>query len=76
MAETTERVDVRRALFFERLIRAWDKTITPRLGALIVEALDLETPFDIEVLKQISDTDLVEKIERYVLIGPSGPQGP
>lgn len=68
MAGTTDRFDNRRAIFLERLIGAWDKCPEERLGKLIAEALDMETPFDIEVLRGIDNIDLVEKIERLVLL--------
>jgi hypothetical protein len=69
VAETTEKTDVRRALFLERLIKSWDKTPTSRLGELIAKALDMSTAFDVHVLENIDDVDLVERIERYVLTG-------
>jgi hypothetical protein len=68
--QTTERLEVRRALFLERLIRVWDKVPTLRIGELIVLSLDMaagSAVFDIEVLKNIDDVDLVERIERWVL---------
>jgi hypothetical protein len=73
MAETTERTDVRRALFLERLIKAWDKAPSLRLGELIVVALSMEGALDIRLLQDMTDTDLVEKIERHVLLG-EGPK--
>ena len=65
---TTDKYDVRRALVLERLIRAWDKRPSMRLGCLVVEALEMSTPFDVLVLRGIDDMDLVEKLERYVLM--------
>ena len=68
--QTTEKFDVRRALFLSRLVRVWDKVPTVRLGELIALALDMNSAsggFDIEVLKNIDDVDLVERIERWVL---------
>lgn len=69
MAETTEKMDVRRALFLERLIKAWDKTPSSRLGELVSKSLEMSTAFDVHVLENIDDLDLVERIERYVLTG-------
>lgn len=79
MAETTERFDTKRALFLERLIRAWDKMPKARLGELITSALNLSTLFDIEYLRHVDDVKLVEAIERFVLTGdatspPSSPR--
>jgi hypothetical protein len=68
--QTTEKLDVRRALFLERLVRVWDKVPSLRLGELITLALDMNATsggFDIEVLKNIDDMELVERIERLVL---------
>ena len=68
--QTTEKLDVRRALFLERLVRVWDKVPSLRLGELITLALDMNATsggFDIEVLKNIDDMELVERIERWVL---------
>ena len=73
MAETTEKFDTRRALFLERLIKAWDKTPKSRLGALIVSALEMSTLFDIEYLRNVDDVKLVEAIERWVLTGDPSP---
>ena len=47
-----------------------------RLGALVSAALDLETLFDLQVLREIDDVDLVEKIERYVLTGQTASSAP
>jgi hypothetical protein len=79
MAETTERFDTRRALFLERLIKAWDKTPKARLGQLIIEAIGASTLFDIEYIRNVDDVKLVEAIERWVLTGdtiapPSSPR--
>ena len=78
MAETTEKFDTRRALFLERLIRAWDKMPKARLGELISKSLDLSTLFDIMYLSNIDDVKLVEAIERFVLTGDatSPPESP
>lgn len=65
--QTTEKLDVRRALFLERLVRVWDKVPNLRLGELIVLSFDMTGVFDIEVLKNIDDVDLVERIERWAL---------
>ncbi len=68
--QTTEKLDVRRALFLDRLVRVWDKVPTMRLGELVALALDMNAAhggFDIEVLRNIDDMDLVERIERWVL---------
>ena len=68
--QTTEKLDVRRALFLERLVRVWDKVPSLRLGELITLALDMNATsggFDIEVLKNIDDMELVERIERWAL---------
>ena len=73
MAETTEKVDTRRALFLERLIKAWDKTPKSRLGELIVTSLGLSTLFDIEYLRHVDDIRLVEAIERFLLTGDMSP---
>jgi hypothetical protein len=68
--QTTEKLDVRRALFLERLVRVWDKVPSLRLGELIALALDMNAAsggFDIEVLRNIDDMELVERIERWAL---------
>jgi hypothetical protein len=68
--QTTEKFDVRRALFLSRLVRVWDKVPSLRLGELITLALDMNAAsggFDIEVLRNINDMELVERIERWVL---------
>ena len=70
---TTDKYDIRRALVLERLMHAWDKNPNMRLGSLIVEAMDLSTPFDVLVLKVIDDLDLIERIERYTLTGAGVP---
>jgi hypothetical protein len=80
MAETTEKFDTRRALFLERLIRAWDKAPKARLGELIVRSLEMTSLFDIEYLRNVDDVKLVEAIERWVLTGdatapPPSPRG-
>jgi hypothetical protein len=76
MTDTTEKFDTRRAIFLERLIRAWDKVPGQRLGQIIVESLEMVTPFDVLALRGIDDKDLMEKIERYVLTGPRAPLPP
>lgn len=73
--QTTEKFDVRRALFLSRLVRVWDKVPTMRLGELVALTLDMNAThggFDIEVLRNIDDMDLVERIERWVLHHSSG----
>jgi hypothetical protein len=73
--QTTEKFDVRRALFLSRLVRVWDKVPSLRLGELITLALDMNAAsggFDIEVLKNIDDMELVERIERWAMRNSSG----
>jgi len=73
--QTTEKFDVRRALFLSRLVRVWDKVPSLRLGELIALSLDMNASsgsFDIEVLKNIDDMELVERIERWALQHGSG----
>jgi hypothetical protein len=68
--QTTEKFDVRRALFLSRLVRVWDKVPSLRLGELVALSLDMNASsggFDIEVLKNIDDMELVERIERWAL---------
>jgi len=66
---TTDKVDVRRALVVDRLVRAWDKQPGMRLGQLIVEALEMASASDIAALALIDDVGLIERIERFVLLG-------
>lgn len=70
--QTTERLDVRRALFLERLVRVWDEHPDRRLGEIIVLAVGIEGVFDIEVLKHIDDVSLAERIERWGMRNSSG----
>jgi hypothetical protein len=67
---STDKFDMRRALFLERLAKAWDKEPDMRMGHLLVEALGMQGPFDVLSLRTIEDSQLVEAIERYVLTGP------
>lgn len=63
------RLDAGKALFLSRLLKAWEKVPDTRLGALIADALGhqgLLTPAHLELL---SDKELIEAIERYVLLG-------
>lgn len=74
--QTTERFEARRALFLERLIRVWDQVPQKRLGELIVLTLDMGGggssghlgEFDIEVLRNIDDVTLVERMERWLML--------
>jgi hypothetical protein len=47
-------------------MRSWDKAPTKRLGELIAECLDMQNVFDIRTLREISDANLVEAIERHL----------
>jgi hypothetical protein len=69
MAKTTDRFDVSKAIFFERLMKSWEKMPEKRFGQLIVEALDGSAAFLVITLRNIEDTQLAEEIERYVLRG-------
>ena len=60
---------MRRALFLERLAKAWDKSPDMRMGQLLVEALGMQGPFDVLALRTIDDSQLAEAIERFVLTG-------
>lgn len=73
MASTTDKHDVSRAIFLERLLKSWEKAPEMRLGQLIMEALvggepskGVE-PFVLVTLRHIEDSQLAEAIERYVL---------
>jgi hypothetical protein len=70
--QTTERLDVRRALFLERLVRIWDEHPDRRLGEIIVLALDMSGTFDVEVLRNVDDMSLAERIERWAMRNSSG----
>ena len=65
---TTDRLDVGRAVFLERVLRAWEKTPPgTRFGQLLVEALDGSDSFLTVALRGVEDAQLAEAIERYVL---------
>lgn len=68
---TTDKHDVSRAIFLERLLKSWEKAPEMRLGQLIIEALSAEPmelePFIVITLRHIPDSQLAEAIERYVL---------
>jgi hypothetical protein len=59
--------DMRRALMLDRLLRSWNKVPEKRLGQLIVDGLDMDTLFDVMLLRSIPDHELLDAIERYVL---------
>ena len=71
---STLRNDTRRALTLERIAKAWDKRADLSLGELFAAALDDAA------IGLMTDTEIVEAIERYVLLGgeapPSPPGGP
>lgn len=66
---STDKFDMRRALFLERLVKAWDKAPDMRMGQLLVEALGMQGPFDVLSLRTLEDMQLAEAIERFVLTG-------
>lgn len=66
---STLRNDTRKALFLERLARAWDKRPDLHFGELLRNALASGPPL---LLHERTDTEIVEAVERYVLIGPTG----
>jgi hypothetical protein len=63
---STDKHDMRRALCLDRFLQSWDKVPDKKLGQLIVEGLDMQGAFDISVLRNIEDTDLLEAIERHL----------
>lgn len=66
---STLRNDTRRALTLERIAKAWDKRPDLSLGELLAGAMDDRA------LALMSDTEIVEGIERFVLLDPGKPQG-
>ena len=68
---STLRNDTRRALTLERIAKAWDKRADLSLGELFAAALDDAA------IGLMTDTEIVEAIERYVLLGeaPPSPSG-
>jgi hypothetical protein len=64
---STLRNDTRRALALERLAKAGDKRADLTLGQLLAGALDGGPD-----LRTLSDTELVEAVERFVLLDPGG----
>jgi len=73
---STLRNDTRRALVLERLAKAGDKRPDLSLGQLIAGGLDTTGLFDLyehmdahavkEALERMSDTEIIERIERFV----------
>jgi len=63
---STDKHDMRPALFLDRLGRSLDKVPDRRLGQIIADALDMQTLFDITALRNIENTDLLEAIERHL----------
>jgi hypothetical protein len=72
-SHTTDKHDVGKAIFLERLLKAWEKAPDMRLGQLIIESLVGEKnikgaeAFMIITLRHLEDSQLAEAIERYVL---------
>jgi hypothetical protein len=72
---STVKFDNRKALFLERIARAWEKAPEGMtFGRLIVEALGFtheSARFDLLVLRTLEDHALAEAVERYILTGAS-----
>lgn len=64
---STMRNDTRRALLLERLAKAWDKRADLSFGELLVGAMDDRA------LALMTDTEIAESVERFVLLGPGEP---
>jgi hypothetical protein len=63
------RLDASKALFLARLLKSWEKVPDVRMGALISDALTHQGLLTTSHLELISDQELIEAIERYVLLG-------
>jgi hypothetical protein len=63
MAGSKSTQDVVRAVFLGRILKAWEKAPSLTFGALIVESLAQVTALD-----RVTDNELAEAVERYVLL--------
>jgi len=71
---TTDKHDVGKAIFLERLLRAWEKAPPEtKFGQLLVESLVGDKnirgaeAFLIITLRHLEDSELAEAVERHVL---------
>jgi hypothetical protein len=58
---SSARLDARRAVLMDRLMRAWEKTPSETLGVFLFKALG-------PMFSTMSDDELIQAVERYVLL--------
>ncbi len=68
---SSQTIDTRRAVAVSRLLAAWEKSPSLRLGELLVTAIRSKRIDVAATLERIENDDLLEAIERLVLLGES-----
>lgn len=65
---STIRNDTSKALFLERIAKAWDKVPNLSFGELISKAMEEDTGWLDTPMSDYSNKQIAEAIERYVLL--------